>query len=233
MTPFTIISSLILFGLAFLCFWLPNKRGHREIGLIVSIILGLLIAGTLIGNFDFLVIFIWPLILAFQIVFISYWVFRLFGRKNLATITAIILTTGFLLIIMQPWITDWTFNKGDAREILSWHHIYLQEDFEIIENESGGFTDYAHSFTLKISESDYQRIARNIRDTKSFSGLITDLTKQLPMADFKSTDTVSYETQSYLEKEYYTQSKMEDGTYHFIFQLSKEDRELMYLGINE
>ena len=233
MTLFTIVSSFILSLLTFLCYWLPNKRGQKEVGLIVSIFLGLLIIGTLIGNLDFLVIFIWPLIIAFQIIFISYWAFRLFGKKKLATITAIVLTAGFLLIIMQPWIEDWTFNKNDAREILSLHHINLRDDFEILKNESGGFTDYAHSFTLEISESDYQRIAKEIRDTKSFSGLITDLKNQLPMVDFKSTDTVSYETENYLKKEYYTQTKMEDGTYHFIIRLSKEERELKYFGINE
>src|SRR5690606_20032123 len=172
-------------------------------------------------------------ILAFQIIFISYWTFRLFGRRNLGTITTIILTTGFLLFAMQPWINDWKFNKEDAQKMLSWHNIEFQDDFEILKNNSGGFSDYAHSFTLKISESDYLKIADNIRSSRDFSGLITDLTKQLPMADYESTDTTSYETENYLEREFYTKEKMEDGTYHFIFQLSKKNKELKYFGINE
>ena len=95
MNSFYIISSLILFGLTGLCFWLPFKGGNKVTGLSVSIILGLLITLTLIGDLDFLVIFIWPIILAIQIVFISYWTFKVFNRKKIGTIFASILTIIF------------------------------------------------------------------------------------------------------------------------------------------
>ena len=233
MNAFTIISGLILLGLTGLCFLLPYKSGQKTIGWIVSLILGVLITWTLIGNLEFLIIFIWPIILSIQIIFITYWSFRLYGRKKIGTISAIIIAGIFLLIVMQPWISDWTFSKRDAQEILSHHDFQLNDDFEILRNESGGFSDYYHSFTLKISDSDYQKIANDIRSSKNFSGLRTDLTKQTPSADYKSADGVNFETNYHIEREYFSKQKMNDGTFHFRFQLSKTDKELSYIGSNE
>ena len=233
MTPFTIISSLILIGLTVLCFYLPYKNGRKNTGLVVSVIIGIIITWTFIGELDFLVIFIWPIIFAFQIIFITYWLFRSYGKKKFGIIVSSILTIGFILIVMEPWITDWTFNKKDARKMLSWQNIKLNDDFKILKNESGGFTDYVHTFTLKISESDFKEISNEIRKSHSFKGIIFDLQKKLPTADYNSYDTINYETEKYLEREYYTKEKKEDGTYHFIIQLSKNKNELYYFGINE
>ena len=138
-----------------------------------------------------------------------------------------------MLIVMSPWISDWIFSKKDAQKILSWHNIELIEDFEILENESGGFTDYVQTFTLNISESDYQNIAEIIRNSKNYSGIITDFKIELPVINHTSYDTINYETKNYIKREYYTEQKMEDGTYHFILNLSKKNRELSYFGINE
>lgn len=233
MTTFTIIFSFIIIGLTGLCFWLPLKGGQKKLGVNISLFIGLIIILTLIGNFDFLIIFIWPLIIVFQIVFLTYWTFRNYKRPKTANISVILLTLMFFTIAIYPWIIDWTFSKKDAKEMLSWHKIELKDDFKIVKNESGGFTDYSHSFALKISKSDYNFIADKIRSSNKYLGLITDLSNQLPNADNKSTDTVSYETKSYIESEYYTKDKKEDSTFHFIIKLSKKERELYYFGINE
>jgi len=134
---------------------------------------------------------------------------------------------------MQPWISDWTFNKRDAQEILTYHGFKLNDNFKIIRNESGGFRDYYHSFTIEISDSDYQTIAKTIRNSNNYQGLITDLTKQLPMAGYRTFDTVNYETNYHVEREYFSQQKMDDGTFHFHFQLSKTKKELSYIGSDE
>lgn len=233
MTPFTIIVSLVLLGLTGLCFWLPFKNGQKKLGLLVSLLLGLTIVWTLIGELDFLVIFIYPIIFAFQIIFLTYWIFRNFGRQKIGIVSATVLTVIFLLLAMQPWIVDWTFNEKDAREILSWQDIELKDDFEVIDNESGGFTDYAQSFTLKISQSDFDRIAKDIKSSKNFQRINTNSTSEIPSADYKSADTVNYETEYHIKREYYTDEKKEDGTFHFYLQLSKKERELNYFGINE
>jgi hypothetical protein len=224
---FTIIASLILFGLTALCYWLPYKSGHKRTGLITSIILGTLVLLTIIGDLDFLVIFIWPIILAIQIIFITYWSFRLYNRKILALISSISLTIIFILNAMSPWISDWEFNKENVREILTQHDISLQGDFKIIKNESGGFRDYYETFTIEISQSDHSHIANKIRTAKNFRGLITDFPSP------KEFDTLNYETENYLTREYYTQAKMNNGTYHFTLQLSKRENKLDFIGANE
>ncbi len=233
MTPFTIIVSLVLLSLTGLCLWLPLKNGYKKLGLFVSLLLGLIIIWTLIGELDFLVIFIYPIIFALQIIFLTYWILRNFGKQKIGIVSATILTVMFLLLGMQPWIVDWTFNEKDAREILSWQDIELKDDFEVIDNESGGFRDYAQSFTLKISQSDFDRIAKDIRSSKNFRWINTDSINQFPSADYKSKDTVNYETENLIKREYYLDEKKEDGTFHFYLQLSKKERELNYFGINE
>lgn len=233
MNLFTVISSLVLFGLSALCFLFPYKSGHKTSGLIISLILGLIITLTLVSNLDFLVIFIWPIILVFQIVFIVYWLFRVYGKKRSGAISAMILAVIFILIAMQPWISDWTFNKKDVRKILLYHGLELKDDFKILQNESGGFRDYYQTFTIKISDGDYKQIASKIRSSKNYKGLFTDLTKQLPISDYKNHDTIDFETNYNYEREYWSKHAMDNGTYHFKFQLSKTEKRLNYIGSDE
>lgn len=159
MNAFTIIATLVLYGLTFLCFFIPFKKGQRQTGYIAGGALAVIITLTLIGNLDFLVIFIWPLIIMFQIIFISYWTFTAFNKKKTGLLLSTILTIGFLLLIVQPWISDWTFSKKDATKILSVHNLELKDDFKILKNEAGGFRDYYETFTLKLSDSDFNRIS--------------------------------------------------------------------------
>lgn len=232
MNSFTIISSLVLYGLTLLCLLLPYKSGQKSTGNLVGLILVALITLTLIGNLEFLVIFIWSLIVIFQIIFITYWTFRIFGRKKAGKITAIILTSFFILILMQPWISDWTFSKNDVRKILSFHSIEIKDDFKILKNESGGFRDFYETFTLKISDADFNRISQKIKTSKNYKGYFTDYSN-LPSADFKNYDTLDFETKNHFEREYFSSKQMENGTYHFTIQLDKKDRELSYIGSDE
>jgi len=223
MNSFTIIFNLILFGLSFLCFLLPYKSGRKTTGLTAGLIFASIVIFALVTNLDFFVVFIWLIVLATQIIFITYWAFRLWGKPKLGTISVVILSTTLLLIVMQPWISDWTFSKKDARELLLNHGLELKDDFKILENESGGLRDFYHTFALKISDADYEQIIKRIRTSKNFAGLFTDLT-QTPTAEHKSYDTLDYETNYQFEREYFSRQPLDDGTYHFRFQLSKTDK---------
>ena len=133
---------------------------------------------------------------------------------------------------MQPWIWNRTFSKKDATKILSFHNIELKDDFKILKNEAGGYRDYYETFTLKLSDNDFNRISQTIMTSKNYKGHFTDYTK-LPLADYKTTDTVDFETNNHFEREYWTNNKMENGTYHFRFQLDKKKKELSYIGSDE
>lgn len=201
MNAFTITVSAILFGLTLLCFFIPFKKGHRQTGYLTGGILGVIITLTLIGNLDFLVIFIWPIIIMFQIIFISYWTFIAFNRKKTGLLIATILTIGVLLLIMQPWISDWTFSKKDVTKILRFHNIELKDDFNILENEAGGFRDFYETFTIKLSDNDFIRISRTIKTSKNYKEYFSDYSN-LPTADYKTTDTIDFETDNHFEREY-------------------------------
>jgi hypothetical protein len=162
MNHFNLITSLILFGLTILCFWIPYKNGNKRIGIITGVILSLIIAWTILAELEFIVIFIWPFILVFQIIFLTYWTLRIFNRPNIGKYISSFLTLGFILLCMSPWISDWSFGKNDARKLLAKHNIELKDDFKILKNESGGFMDYAHTLKIKISDSDKSRIAKEI-----------------------------------------------------------------------
>lgn len=229
---FQIIVYTVLFGLTALCYWLPTRCGNKPTGVWTSALLGLILVLILLADLSFMVIFIWPVIFAFQLIFICFWTFRLYDLKRMGFVSASALTMIFLLIALQPWISDWTFNRAEANQMLSYHGFELEDEFEILNNESGGFTDYAHSFTLKISQSDHTRLVDKVRSSQNFAGLINEDIETL-MVGRNRYDTMDYETDRSVTREYYTEEKMEDGTYHFIIQLSKDDMTLYYLGINE
>jgi hypothetical protein len=85
---------------------------------------------------------------------------------------------------------------------------------------------------LKLSNNDFNRISQTIKASNNFKGLITDYSN-LPTADYKTADTIDFETDNHFEREYWTSTKMENGTYHFRFQLYKKTKELSYIGSDE
>jgi hypothetical protein len=124
------------------------------------------------------------------------------------------------------------FNKKDAKKILLFHGIELKDDFKILKNESGGFRDFYETFTLKISDNDFNNISRKITTSKNYKGLFTDYTKS-PSADYQNYDTLDFEAPDQFEREYFSKQKMNNGTYHFRFQLDKQSKELTYTGSDE
>jgi hypothetical protein len=229
MNHFNIISSLILIGLSILCFWLPFKDGNKKTGIATGTILSLLIAWTILAELEFLVIFIWPFILAFQIIFLTYWIFRTFKKPKTGQYASSLLTFGFILLFMSPWISDWTFSKNDARKLLAEHNIELKDDFKILQNESGGFMDYAHTLKLQISESDKRNISKQIRESNGFE-IIEPSDYHFPDEYYKTYEKYNYELGNYLNIEYWSEKPSEDGARHFHIQLHKTENNLNYIG---
>lgn len=232
MNTFTVISALILFVLTAICFLLPYRAGNKSTAKAVGITLFVLIALTLIGNLEVLVIFIWPLVAIFQILFITYWLFKLFKKPRIGQAVVTVLTLAVILLIMSPWIADWTYSKKDVKEVLLFHKIVLQDDFEIVRNESGGVTDYYETFTIRLSNEDFNRIAEDIKKSPNYQGYFSDYLK-VPRLEYNSNESIEFETDNFFDKEYFSNSKMENGTFHFYFQLDKQNKELSYTGSDE
>lgn len=67
---------------------------------------------------------------------------------------------------------DQLFSRTDARKLINLQGIQLKEDFELLKNESMSAPgDYYHTFTLKISEREKERIISQIRSSKQFRNL--------------------------------------------------------------
>jgi len=232
MNSYQLASIFILYTLTIVCFWLPYKNENKTTGKSVALLLGVVITLIIGLNLDFLAIFILPVILVFQIIFIVFWIFRLYGKRKSGTIVASILTIAFLLFCLYPWISDWLFNKKDVRNVLAFHKIELVEDFKLMKNESGGFRDYYEMFTIKLTDRDFDNLTLKIKTAKNFRGLVTnDL--QLSDENYKHHDTLDFETENFVQREYTSNRKTESGTYHFIFQLDKKSKELNYIGSDE
>lgn len=229
MNSATLIICIVLYGPALLCFYIPFICGQIETGKIVGIILGGIITLTIVA-IDFFVFFI-PIILLFEIIFITYWILRKFGKAKAGKWIALFLTFFFLLFIMQPWISDWTFSKKDVKKVLSYHNIKMNDDFKILINESGGIRDYYETFTIKMSDADYNTLSDKIKTSKDFKRF-TDYLK-VPSPEYGNYDTVNYETKYLLNREYFSTKTLNNSTFHFIFQLDKQKKELNYIGSNE
>lgn len=70
-------------------------------------------------------------------IYLMYWILKKSGRKKLGTIVSIVLILPFLMLTLYLLFDDLLFSKSDARQLLSEHHITLNDDFKIISNQSG------------------------------------------------------------------------------------------------
>ena len=101
------------------------------------------------------------LILFFGIPYLTYFIFKKFGKRKIGKIVGIVIFTVFVLFTTYVAYEDYFFFKSSARKELKEMDLVLNDDFEILKNESGGFTDYYHIFELKISEKDATKLLGN------------------------------------------------------------------------
>lgn len=223
----------ILLVLTFFCWWLPHRAGEKQTGKNAALILGLIILATVVSNPEFFAVFLWVFMFIFQVIWIIHWALKGSGRKKLARIISAILVGVFFIACLSPWIEDLIFTKKDALKLLSAQGIILQDKSTLISNEASGLMDYVQEFTLKLTQADFDRIANDIRNAPNFKVFSDDSLQSIPYPERMKLDTANYETDHFINREYFTKEKQPDGTYHFIFQLDKSRLELKYLGINE
>ena len=230
MNNLAIISSLILYLLALLCFFIPFQCGKKAIGKRAGIILGMIITLTIIMDLGRSLAFVWLPIIMFQLVFIIYWTLIKFKQEKAGKITAVLLTSIFVLTLMQPWISDWIFSKNDVREILLENNITLKDDFRILKNETITFDGYYEDFSIKISDADFNRISQQIKTSKQYKGFF-DNTVEIPELMYKNHDTlIDYEAENHFGRQYRPNKKMKNGVFGTTFWLDKEDKTLYYSG---
>lgn len=233
MNSFELSVSILLYVISILCILLPYSRGRKKTAYIVGSAMVAAITIELVFFPGFFAMIPLIIILMFQIVFISYWAFISMNMKRTGQVTAVILSVGFISLILSPWISDWMFSNNDVKRILSVHQIVLTDDFSILENEAFGLRDTYQTFSVHLSKQDFNRISHQIKTSKNFKGFFKN-NEPVPSASYdQPRDPVDFETDQHITREYWTNDVMEDGTYHFRFQLDKSSDNLDFTGSNE
>jgi hypothetical protein len=110
------------------------------------------------------------------IVWLCFWIPKKFGYPKFGKYLSILVGTLIAIFILTQVFEDELFSKNDAKELLEEQNIQLIDEFELTENKSmSGIGDYYHTFTLKITNQDKNKIIREIQKAKNYnSGLINE-----------------------------------------------------------
>ena len=205
---FSISVILVNLVLTFFCFYIPSKVSRKRSGLIISFTF-LFIQILLLFTNGIFIFYGNILILIFHIIILTYWVLRYFQKPKLGIIISSIVISFFVYIVLSPWIEDWLYGKEEVNYALNFIHIKLKDDYEIIENEITGLSDYYETFTLQISKND---------------------TKLLQNKAFKN---AKINQLNILELDFHSSRETKNGTFHFLVTLDTINNYLSYTGSNE
>ena len=222
---------LIFLAISLLNGYLPFKNGKKLQGFLIGGFLTALSFSSLHPEFSLFFPFLALLAIAFSIIHIPYWIFRTFGWVKVGRIVSGILLIGVVLLLLSPWIEDWVFSKIDAKNLLKQHGVLLKDDFELIENSAGGYRDYYHIFKLRISENDYSRLVQEIKRSAYYEEV--NGWKQVYEILETDRDTIHFEDKYSYRIEIRSDTPIDDGTYHFVIKISKDDEVLEYTGSDE
>jgi hypothetical protein len=155
--------------------------------------------------------------------------------KYLAVIFGcMVFSAGFYLVF-----EDLFFTKNNAKELVEEQGLILTEDFELLGNNSmSGIGDYYHTFSLKISESDKQKMILQIKSAKNFK-IEKSSSKSLLLylsenRYFGPKVTQNYETENTFNRAYFKPSGKQGYAPTFRrISISKVDNELTFEDIVE
>lgn len=100
-------------------------------------------------------------IIFFGIPYVIFYILKKIGKPKVGKIIGTGILLVFIFFTTYVFFEDYFFFKSSATYELKQMNLVLNDDFEIIKNESGGFTDYYQVFELKISEQDVNRLTKN------------------------------------------------------------------------
>ncbi|ESU20195.1 hypothetical protein FEDK69T_30480 [Flavobacterium enshiense DK69] len=165
----------------------------------------------------------------------SYWIPKKLGFKKAGIILSTIVGVFFILLAISDFFEDELFSKNNARELLSKQEISLKDDFEILENESmSGIGDYYHTFTLKISNLDKNRIISEIKKTTNFTSdtIATDITKSTDYYEGEKV-TQNYETKDEFIKELFEPQGEDYAPTWRKIRINKKENILIFEDVDE
>lgn len=170
------------------------------------------------------------------ILYLIYWIFKKFKRKNIGVSLACILATIILLIILSPLYEDYLFFKCNAIGLLAEHQIYLTDKFNIVSNKTYYFDSY-HEFKICISAHDKKALIENLTKAPIYKGLVKQdfvFTKNFPKYSDKNLVFItSYQDSLNYKYECYKPNTMGHSPIRDIITLPKLGNLLVYERFNE
>ncbi len=164
-------SILIIFAFcAYLVYRILKKLEKPKTGIILSVLSFLLFTVDLL--FELWGIDFWLMLFMFYS-YISLSVYCAFKKDKMPTTGKILSIVFFLLLTgftLKEVYRDELFSKQDTLKILDRHNVSLNDDFEILYNNSEYAIGYSyHTFTIKISEDDKIKMLNDIISSKNFN----------------------------------------------------------------
>lgn len=156
--------------------------------------------------------------------------------------TAKYLTIGYGILVLTITLfivfEDQLFTKNSAYKLVSEQGIELNDEFDLIQNESmSAIGDYYHTFTLRISESDKQKAITEIKNADNFQSDNSSVDHLIYLSDnryFGPKVTQNYETESAFVREYFEPSGQKGYAPTFRrISIDKETNELTFEDIDE
>jgi hypothetical protein len=156
--------------------------------------------------------------------------------------TAKYLTIGYGILVLTITFfivfEDQLFTKNSAYKLVSEQGIELNDEFDLIHNESmSAIGDYYHTFTLRISESDKQKAITEIKNADNFQSDNSSVDHLLYLSHnryFGPKVTQNYETENAFVREYFEPSGQKGYAPTFRrISIDKETNELTFEDIDE
>lgn len=148
--------------------------------------------------------------------------------KWLSGILSVVFIGFFIAVVFE----DAFFFNSDVRKKLKEHDFELHDNFRILSNESGGFTDYYHRFEIEISPLDKERIIRQITSAENFQKVTNEnfdfLEGKEKYSDIEIFYTANRQDNFYYIFEYYKPTKLGHSPIWDIISVSKSENKLIY-----
>ena len=184
----------------------------------------------------YIIIFLVLLIFVIGIGLAIFYILKKLGFPRIGKLIAFGLGIGFLIMSILSIYEDELFSKSDAIKLLSEQDIELKEDFELINNESmSGIGDYYHTFTLRISDSDRERIINEIVSAKDFNQNIQTVGYFSDMDDYYNGPRriKYYETENQYIKELFEPQRKGYAPIYRKIEIDKNDNILIFEDIDD
>jgi hypothetical protein len=169
------------------------------------------------------------------ITYAIFWVIRRIGFTKVAKGIVFLSVAFFTYLLAVTLFEDQLFSKRDAKNLLNDQEIILNDDFQIVSNKSMWSPgDYYHTFTLKISNTDKERITREIRNAASINNLgqNVDITQLTDRYNGKKV-MANYETKTVLVRKFFEPNGEGIAPTYRIVTISKKDNMLIFEDIDE